>query len=87
MNSKTPVHRFVWNHQYYEKIAKTSKQINNIFGMPPKMLPYVYVHSSLYWWNISEPYFASLTLKKKPGLLTLSHSRGSSLTYQRVSWL
>ena len=42
MNSKSLVNCFIWNHQYFEKFAP--KKI----GMPSRILPYVYVHSSLY---------------------------------------
>ena len=51
---KSLVNRFVWNHQYFVKIEKKT----HIFGMPPNMLPYIYVHSSLWWWTIAEPEFA-----------------------------
>ena len=34
MNSKSLVNRFVWNHQYFEKIAKKKKKIR----MPPEIL-------------------------------------------------
>ena len=45
MNTKSLVNCFVWNHQYFEK----NEQNKNILGMPQRILPDVYVHSSLLW--------------------------------------
>ena len=39
MNSKSFENCFVWNHQYFEKIAKIK----------------IYVHNSIYWLFIAEP--------------------------------
>ena len=50
MSSKSPVNLLSATLNFLRKLHKT-----NIFGMPPKIQPYSYIHSSLYW-----PYFIEL---------------------------